>query len=196
MVTPGTPVIFCTACGAHNQPDARFCQTCGRAMTQMQPLIATASIAAYISEPYGGFWVRFLAYIIDACIVNAVLLPFSFALGIGIGVAGSVTHMPDRGIPIAGMLTGFGLGIFVTWLYEGLMTSSSKQATLGKMVLGLRVTDLEGGRISFARATGRHFAKYLSGAILFVGYIMVGLTERKQGLHDMIVNTLVQKSRP
>lgn len=196
MSTPGTTVVFCTACGAHNQPDARFCQTCGRAMTQIQPLPVTTSIVAYASHPYGGFWIRFVAYIIDACIVNAVLIPVSFALGIGIGAAGAITGMPDRGIPIAGMLSGFGLGIFASWLYEALMTSSSKQATLGKMIFGLRVTDLEGNRISFARATGRHFAKYLSSFILFVGFIMVGFTQRKQGLHDIIVGTLVQKSRP
>ena len=59
------------------------------------------------------------------------------------------------------------------------------------MALGLKVTDLQGKRISFARATGRHFAKLLSGMILLIGYIMAGLTERKQALHDMIAGTLV-----
>ena len=195
MSTPGTTVVFCTACGAHNLPDAKFCQTCGRAMAQIQPLPASGSIVAFASHPYGGFWVRFVAYIIDACIVNAVLIPAGFALGLGIGVAGSLTRMPNQGIPIVGMLTGFGLGVFANWLYEALMTSSSKQATLGKMVFGLRVTDLEGRQISFGRATARHFAKYLSGAILFIGYIMAGFTEKKQALHDMIAGTLVQKTR-
>jgi uncharacterized RDD family membrane protein YckC len=71
------------------------------------------------------------------------------------------------------------------------MTSSSKQGTLGKMVFRLRVTDLNGARISFARATGRFFAKILSGMILNIGYIMAGFTERKQALHDMIAGTLV-----
>ena len=71
------------------------------------------------------------------------------------------------------------------------MESSSLQATLGKMIFGMKVTDLNGNRISFARATGRHFAKYLSSMILFIGYIMAGFTERKQALHDMIAGTLV-----
>jgi uncharacterized RDD family membrane protein YckC len=59
------------------------------------------------------------------------------------------------------------------------------------MVLGLKVTDLEGRRISFLRATARHFAKIVSGMILLIGFIMAGFTERKQALHDMIAGTLV-----
>jgi uncharacterized RDD family membrane protein YckC len=62
------------------------------------------------------------------------------------------------------------------------------------MALGLKVIDLYGNRISFARATGRHFAKYISGVILGIGYIMAGFTERKQALHDMIAGTLVIRS--
>jgi uncharacterized RDD family membrane protein YckC len=75
------------------------------------------------------------------------------------------------------------------------MESSSKQATLGKMALALKVTDLQGRRISFARATGRHFAKIISGMILLIGYIMAGFTERKQALHDMIAGTLVIRTQ-
>ena len=88
------------------------------------------------------------------------------------------------------------LGLLKTaasWLYGALMESSPYQATLGKMALGMKVTDLYGNRISFARATGRHFAKYISMITLCIGFIMVGFTERKQGLHDMIAGTLVLK---
>ena len=84
--------------------------------------------------------------------------------------------------------------IAASWLYEALMESSSYQSTLGKMIFGMKVTDLYGNRISFARATGRHFAKILSGMILCIGFIMVGLTERKQGLHDLLAGTLVRRS--
>jgi len=75
------------------------------------------------------------------------------------------------------------------------MESSSYQATLGKMIFGMKVTDLNGNRISFERATGRHFAKWLSGLVLCIGYIMVGFTERKQGLHDLLAGTLVRRVR-
>jgi uncharacterized RDD family membrane protein YckC len=83
------------------------------------------------------------------------------------------------------------LGLIGGWLYEALMESSAKQATLGKMLLGLMVTDEAGNRISFARASGRHFAKYISSFTLFIGYIMAGFTAKKQALHDMIAGTLV-----
>lgn len=73
------------------------------------------------------------------------------------------------------------------------MESSAKQATLGKMALGIVVTDLEGARIGFGRATGRYFAKILSGLILGIGFLMAAFTERKQGLHDIIAGTLVVK---
>lgn len=73
------------------------------------------------------------------------------------------------------------------------MLSSARQATLGKMALRLRVTDLDGNRISFGRASARHFAKYLSGLILAIGYIMAAFTERHQALHDMVAGTLVRQ---
>ena len=71
------------------------------------------------------------------------------------------------------------------------MESSAKQATLGKLALAIKVTDLNGNRISFGRASGRYFAKIISGLIFCIGYIIAGFTEKKQALHDMIANCLV-----
>ena len=68
------------------------------------------------------------------------------------------------------------------------------QATLGKKAIGIQVTDLDGERISLARALGRYFAKILSGLILYVGFFMAGWTRRKQGLHDMVAGTLVVRN--
>jgi len=79
------------------------------------------------------------------------------------------------------------------WLYFALMESSKTQGTVGKLVLKIKVTDYEGNRISFARATGRYFGKILSGMIMMIGYIMAGLTERKQALHDMLASCYVMK---
>ena len=121
---------------------------------------------------YGGFWIRFVAAIIDGVIVQAVVLPLSFLVG--------------------GVVFGCVIGVAGSWLYEALMESSSRQATLGKMIFQMKVTDLSGNRISFARATGRYFAKWLSGLTLFIGYIIAGFTERKQALHDMVAGTLVR----
>ncbi|MER3464580.1 MAG: RDD family protein [Chitinophagaceae bacterium] len=85
--------------------------------------------------------------------------------------------------------------IIVSWLYAALMESSERGATLGKMAMGLRVTDEHGQRISFGRATGRHFGKMISAIILFIGYLMMLWDDKKQTLHDKLANTLVIKDR-
>jgi uncharacterized RDD family membrane protein YckC len=75
------------------------------------------------------------------------------------------------------------------------MESSRYQASLGKMALGIVVTDLSGQRISFGRATGRHFAKIISKITIYIGYMMAGWTQQKQALHDMIAGCLVIRKR-
>ena len=77
------------------------------------------------------------------------------------------------------------------WIYYVVMESSSTQGTLGKMALGIKVTDLKGSRISFGRASGRHFGKFISALILSIGFIMVAFTQKKQGLHDKMASCLV-----
>ena len=142
---------------------------------------------------YGGFWIRVVAAIIDAIILRVVVAPVGIIFG-SLGLAGGMmTGVPHMGLHLLGGGVTALLLIFGSWLYEAFMESSSYQATLGKMIFGMKVTDLYGNRISFERATGRHFAKWLSAVILFIGYIMVGLTERKQGLHDLLAGTLVRR---
>jgi len=145
---------------------------------------------------YGGFWRRVLAYIIDAIILSIVGGVIS---GSVLGSAAGLSSLTAGGDPTAaftGAMAGVQVVSFVlNWLYFAILESSSMQGTLGKKALGMIVTDLDGGRISFGRATGRYFAKILSALVLCIGYIMVGFTERKRGLHDMIANTLVIKTR-
>ncbi len=81
--------------------------------------------------------------------------------------------------------------LLLPWLYQAIMESSSKQATLGKMLLKIKVTDLDGQRISFWKATARHFSKILSTLTLLAGYLMAGWTNKKQALHDKIAGCLV-----
>ena len=150
------------------------------------------AVVPYGGVRYGGFWIRFIAAIIDGIIVQVVVMPLSFVAGGVSGFAGVIGGMPREGLGILGFLIGAVIGLFGAWLYEALMESSTRQATLGKMAFGMKVTDLYGNRISFGRATGRHFAKYLSGLILGIGYIMAGFSERKQALHDMLAGTLVR----
>jgi uncharacterized RDD family membrane protein YckC len=164
-------------------------------MSAIQPLPVTASIAAYASHPYGGFWIRLLAWIIDAIVVGIAVTPIALALGTDAWLAAASAGIPLVGVHLVRLLTRLALQIAAVWLYEALMTSSSKQATLGKMALGLRVTDTAGNRIDVGRATLRVIAKFLSSAILFIGYIMIAFSDKKQGLHDLIAGTLVQKTR-
>ena len=149
---------------------------------------------------YAGFWLRFIAYIIDDIIIGFVglLISIPFIGGIIFSAIG-IGDNPENAENIVKGITGilgsvFGMVAVVLilgWLYFALMESSKTQATLGKMALGLKVTDLEGNPISFARATGRYFGKILSGMILYIGYILAGLTEKKQAMHDMIAGCLV-----
>ncbi len=153
---------------------------------------------------YAGFWWRFLAYIIDDLIisfVNFILIAPVWVL-FGLSVAGVIhredyEHCPEWlgivGPAISLIIYAVFVSILVKWLYFALMESSKYQATLGKMAIGIKVTDMTGHRISFARATGRYFGKIISGMILYIGYMMAGFTEKKQALHDMMAETLVVK---
>ena len=154
---------------------------------------------------YAGFWKRLAAGLIDWILLGIVgmifFLPFLALLLTGWGVAeseyGYYGHTHDdmsAGFAIASgvaWLFGFLALMLVSWLYYALMESSAKRATLGKMAIGIEVTDMDGGRISFGRATGRYFGKYISGAILYIGYFMAAFTQQKQALHDILAGCLV-----
>jgi uncharacterized RDD family membrane protein YckC len=154
----------------------------------------TAYTAPMTTTHYAGFWIRFVAVMIDALALGIVVWPISGILALMIGAAGNQVNMPGIGIHLVRGIVIWSLFIFAGWIYEAGLESSSKQATLGKMALGLKVTDEKGQRISFARASGRFFSKLLSRMILFIGYIMAGFTARKQALHDMIAGTLVVRA--
>jgi uncharacterized RDD family membrane protein YckC len=85
------------------------------------------------------------------------------------------------------------LGLMLNWIYHGWLESSVWQATIGKKVLGLKVTDLAGNRVTFARASVRFFGMLVSSFTLGVGFLMAGFTERKQALHDILAGCLVIK---
>jgi uncharacterized RDD family membrane protein YckC len=99
-------------------------------------------------------------------------------------------------VAMATVGAGFVVAICGAWLYEAFMLSSEWQATVGKRAMSIAVTGIDGGRISFGRATARHFAKWISRIILFFGFIMAAFTEKKQALHDMIAETLVVNRAP
>jgi len=182
--------VFCNQCGQAVNAAASFCTRCGGTLA---PAVPGVTIAAPGGAQYGGFWIRFVARLIDGAVVSIVLGPIFVLLMTTYFAAHHSferNQPPDAGFFVLIALIAMVASLSV-WLYDALMTSSSKQGTLGKMVFRLKVVDLNGARISFARATGRFFAKILSGMILNIGYVMAGFTERKQALHDIIVGTLV-----
>jgi len=134
---------------------------------------------------YGGFWIRVVAYLIDAILLGVVGTILASLAGIPM-MAGEATAF-DPTVNLGSLVIG--------WLYFALMESSERGATIGKMAVGLRVVTDQGQRLTFGRATGRYFAKFVSAIILLIGFIMVAFTDRKRGLHDMIAGTLVVKTR-
>lgn len=180
--------MYCSKCGAAVADAAAFCPACG------QPIGSAATTAAGARFAYAGFWLRFVAYIIDAIIVGFVLGITVFLPLVGSSLrtlSGSFLDMMRQLRPQ--IETARLISFLAAWLYYALLESSAWQATLGKKALGLEVVDLNGRRVSFGRATGRYFAKILSAIILFIGFIMIGFTEKKQGLHDMVAGCLVIK---
>jgi len=140
---------------------------------------------------YAGFWIRFVAYMIDSIIVNIGIIIISFILGVLIGITVVLTGGDQQTGAILGGIVGFFVGIVGGWLYFALQYASRFQATLGMRCVGVQVVDYNYQRISFGRATGRFFAKIISGIILMIGYIMIAFTEKKQGLHDFMAGTYV-----
>jgi uncharacterized RDD family membrane protein YckC len=154
-----------------------------------------ADVAAVDTRHYGGFWRRFAALIIDTIIFYAVLWVLGRFLPIFENQSASLTAT-GIGVNVDAELSPFGtiLAIVLSWLYFAILESSARGATVGKMALGLRVIDVSGGRLSFLQATGRFFGKFVSGAILAIGYIMAAFTARKQALHDIMAGTLVVRT--
>ena len=163
----------------------------------MEPLTVQQPMSQRAPVTYAGFWKRFLAYIIDSCIVSIasliIIVPMAIMFGIGI-----FTHEEIDEEAAAGFLIAF-IGAYLIfimiivvgqWLYFALM-ESRKGATLGKMALGIMVTDMNGNPVSFGKASGRYFGKILSSLIFCIGYIMAGFTQQKQALHDILAGCLV-----
>ncbi len=134
---------------------------------------------------YSGFWRRFAAILIDGIILSIVqymIAPMFPEKHVG-EIFGMQYESESRLLQLTVMV--------INWLYFALMESSASQSTIGKMALGIKVTDIDGQRISFGKATGRHFGKILSTLVLLIGFIMVAWDDKRQALHDKLAGTLV-----
>jgi uncharacterized RDD family membrane protein YckC len=206
--------MFCSKCGNSLTAGTQFCQACGTPVPTGTFAVPPAAVAPthsgqtgqqsvsphWLPAPtYAGFWLRFVALILDSLIISviagALYLPIVALTGIGAALRDIHPGREPAPALIAAIIAAvpllIGVSIVTKWLYYAYCESSEWQATPGKKVLNLRVTDLNGQRISFGRATGRFFAKWISGLTMLIGYIMAGFTEKRQALHDMIAGTLV-----
>lgn len=136
-----------------------------------------------MAESYAGFSARLLALVIDGLVVALVFMPVTVVSG---GLFGA-------GWPMSPVVMSAALCV-VALVYSALGESSRRQATVGKMALGIKVTDLEGRRISFRRAAWRGLGKLASFSVLLVGFVVAIFTERRQALHDFMAGTLVVRS--
>jgi uncharacterized RDD family membrane protein YckC len=171
----------CAWCRTTQATPGRYCENCGAVLasaTESEPEALDVPSATVVERRtqiaavgYGGFWVRWLALLIDSVILFVPVLILR-------GLLGNV---------------GSFLIIVGYWLYFALFESSSWQATPGKRMLGLAVVKIDGTQLTFGRATGRYFAKILSYITLCIGFLMAGFTSQKRALHDYVAETLVVK---
>jgi uncharacterized RDD family membrane protein YckC len=191
VAAPTSRQSVCAECGqAFAQDDmirftdAWVCAACKPILVQK---IKEGVTIAGVME-YAGFWIRLGAWFIDWIILaiasTIVYLPVSFT-----GIFSIDQPATFAIIQVLSTLFNFLIpAAFDTWFV------GKYAATPGKMACKLKVVMADGGRVSFARAVGRHFAKYISGLVLGIGYIMVGFDDQKRSLHDRICDTRVIKS--
>jgi uncharacterized RDD family membrane protein YckC len=212
--------VYCSKCGTNLAAGTAFCGTCGTptgtpapavARPAGSPAYAGGSTSAPYADPaglvvsrgfsYAGFWLRVVAALIDSVLMSvalgALLVPLLFLSG-AVGMIEAIAEhhgQPDPGVImslVATILVFASVSVLGQWLYHAYLESGEKQGTWGKQMMGLYVTDLLGNPITFGRASGRFFAKIVTGMVpLGIGYIMAGFTERRQALHDMIASCLV-----
>ena len=212
--------MFCSRCGKPIPEGAAYCPSCGASVpawsgaapaaaavpsggldTGTAPTVAAAPPFAAPTTPpadvirYGGFWRRLVAYIVDGLLIGAATMPFGLGLGfaqMSAMMSGDITPDMLAALFMASLFVG-AIRFVLSWAYAAGFESSPWQATPGKMLLGLKVTDLDGRRITFLRATGRFLGKVISGILLGMGFVLAAFTDRKQGLHDLMARTLVRR---
>ena len=191
----------CASCGSHRQGDDRFCLFCGDVLVaegkHNGTFPAMYTITRQRSDPsaaafeYAGFWLRFLAGAVDMFLEALGALLLTLAIDFLLQRFGRQFDMDPWDSKV------FAGGAFIliwavgSWLYCAFMESSSWRATVGKRLLGLEVITGDGGRMSFGRATERHFMKFLSLFCVTIGFLMSAWTARRQALHDMPCDALV-----
>jgi uncharacterized RDD family membrane protein YckC len=199
--------MFCPKCGKETDALGKFCQWCGEDI-----VVVPATVDAATPEEeecpdigvYAGLGRRLIAFVVDFILILMFDVVAAFVLGLTRGIQNLyfylVQHAPVSSLTPEGtsaalygsIIASYGiLLIVIPWVYFAGFESSRSQATPGKLLMRIVVTDLEGNKPTFARVTLRHFAKIISTLVIFLGFLMIGLTRKRQGLHDKIAGCLV-----
>jgi uncharacterized RDD family membrane protein YckC len=152
------------------------------------PIYPAPMFGATATVEYASFWARFAAVLIDQVLMTCVSLVLVFFIGVVQAAGGG------RDMSAVQSLINV-ISIVIVWVYYAGLESSSQMATFGKRLLGLKVTDLQGQRIDFGRATGRYFGKILSGLALLIGFFAMLWDDKSQTWHDKMAGCLVVKAR-
>ena len=198
-------VRYCSQCGQPSPLDrlARFgdtlvCPNCKDSFVQKLREGVAPVRPAFV---YGGFWIRFVAFLIDSIIlgiassaVQLLLLGSSYRPFANMGQP----IPPDQALAAFGAIMGtlavsMLVGVAIGASYEGFFVDRIG-ATPGKLVFGLKVVRPNGAPVTLGRAVGRYFAKWLSSLTFGIGYIIAGFDPEKKAMHDMIVDTRVVKA--
>jgi uncharacterized RDD family membrane protein YckC len=204
---------FCPHCGADlvkykRELQIELLKKANETQPEPEPIVAEAIIEANNLHPdvpvinlddlfdddyeYAGFWIRALAMLIDVVLMQALYFILVAPLVAVLGIL-AVNISPYVAMQL-GVTFALILAILLPWGWFTIGESSVWQGTPGKRLLGLKVIDDEDGRISFGKANKRYLGKIISTLLVFVGFLMVGLTAKKEGLHDKMVKTLVVKN--
>lgn len=160
--------VQCPLCGFQTvDQDLKICPDCGANILN-----------------YKGFWIRLCAFIFDYCIIIIPCYLFYIFFQL-------LFHQPFDNFGFWEMLAYYGIITLIGWLYDSIFWSSKYEATPGKLLLGMKVTDLSGQRISFKRASIRWLGKIIAYLTFGIGFMIIGFTSKKQGLHDYIAKTVV-----
>jgi len=222
--------MFCSSCGATVKEGTAFCGSCGKPIVGYSlaqasgaavtgatpvptgmggtPIVQGGMASARDTGLYGGFWLRFVAALIDGVLIGIpYVFVFLMIFASAIPMLRDLSETPNPNpFPLISLFASrfllfAALSLLGSWLYWSLLESSSWQATLGKKALGLYVTDLTGARLTFGKASGRFFAgrgigyvPSIGGLYFLIDCVMAGFTEKKQALHDMIAGCLVQRN--
>ncbi len=194
----------CASCGSTRQAYGRYCLFCGDVLSEPTSKVVVSAESATPSQApgnlssapieYGGFWRRTWAGTIDVALEATVALVVTYAVDKVLGRIGQALGYERW---MSKMAAGFAYILVLSigaWLYCAFSESSPRQATIGKRIMGLRVVNADGSRISFGEATVRHFMKFLSLFTAGVGFMMAGWTKRHQALHDIPCDCIVVRS--